>query len=124
MAIVQFRVEDEIKDKAGLIFEELGISLSAALRMFLKRSILCNGIPFPMVIDDLKEKEAKISVQETMDELEKEVDSDCDKLSTDKALNSLNRAQEISLKNGNSEMTLDEINAEIAKARKERRDKR
>lgn len=42
-SIVQFRVDDDLKNVATKIYEELGIDLSTAMRMFLKRSVIVNG---------------------------------------------------------------------------------
>ena len=44
-----------------LIYEKLGIDLSTAVQMFLKRSVLDNGIPFKMT---LPKEEYKISQAE------------------------------------------------------------
>lgn len=92
MAMIQVRVDDDLKVQATKVFEELGLDLSTAIRMFLKRSVMKNGIPFGMVIDSepYNEKEA---------------------------LKIMRECQEISKKNGNSEMTLEEINEEIRQAR-------
>lgn len=51
-ALVQFRVEEEVKKEATALFEELGLDLSTALRMFLVRSIKEGGIPFDMKLDE------------------------------------------------------------------------
>ena len=99
MAIVQFRVDDELKKEATSIFENLGLDLSSAMRMFLKRSVACKGIPFSMI---LAEESYKASG----------------------AVDIMIEAQKISKRNGNSEMTLDEINEEIALARVERRNRK
>ena len=50
MAVVQFRVDDQLKEDASAVFEKLGLDFSSAMRMFLKRVVFCNGIPFPMVL--------------------------------------------------------------------------
>ncbi len=99
MAIVQFRVDDDLKLQASSVYEKLGIDLSSALRMFMKRSVMINGIPFSMVLDDESYNPAKA-------------------LAAMKALNDSAKAS------GVSEMTLDEINAEISQYRKERRERR
>ncbi len=99
MAIVQFRVDDELKKEATSIFENLGLDLSSAMRMFLKRSVACKGIPFPMIL-------AEESYQASG------------------AVDIMKEAQGISKRNGNSEMTLDEINEEIALTRAERRNRK
>ena len=93
MGMLQVRIDDELKNQAVVVFEQLGIDLSTAIRMFLKRSVLVGGIPFEAKIDE----------------------------TTLKSIVAVESMRNISEKNGNSEMTLDEINEEIKKAREERR---
>ena len=57
-SIVQFRVDEDLKVKATAVFEKLGIDMSTALRMFLKRTVLENGIPFPMTLQNTYDSEA------------------------------------------------------------------
>ncbi len=98
MALVQFRVDDNLKKEASDLFENLGLDLSTALRMFLKRSVDQRGIPFPMQLSDVPQ--------------------------ATKALEVMRRAQEISKENGNDQMTLDEINEVIRLTREERKKKK
>lgn len=98
MAIVQLRIDDELKLQAVSVYEKLGIDLSSAIRMFLKRSVMVNGIPFSMILDDTA-------------------------FNPKAATDAMKKMNESARKNGTSEMTLDEINAEIAAYRKERRQK-
>ena len=51
-SIVQFRIDDDLKAQATEIYEKLGLDLSTALRIFLKRSVAVRGIPFNMTLDD------------------------------------------------------------------------
>lgn len=51
-SIVQFRIEDDLKAQATEIYEKLGLDLSTALRIFLKRSVAVKGIPFSMTLDN------------------------------------------------------------------------
>lgn len=90
-SLVQFRTDDTSKIKASAICERLGIDLPTYMRMCISRLIQENGIPFSM-------------------KLEKESES-C-------ALKALKAASRIAEENGISDMTLDEINAEIAEVRK------
>lgn len=92
-SIVQFRIEDELKEEACAIFEKLGIDLSTALRMFIKRAVMENGIPFPMTLQNDYDSTAVLDAVKAM--------------TKDAALS------------GNSDMTLDEINAEISRYRQE-----
>ena len=93
-SLIQIRVEDNLKMKAAQIYSDLGLDLSTAVRLFLKRTVMENGIPFNM----------KLPRQEYV--------------ATEglKVLSEINTAAE---KAGVSDMSLDDINAEIALARKE-----
>lgn len=93
MGVLQVRVDDELKNQANAIFEELGMDLSTAVRMFLKKSVSVKGIPFETTID-----ESSLEMERIVRELQK-------------------HSEEI----GNSEMTLDEINKIIKLAREERK---
>ena len=55
-SIIQVRVDDKLKAEATALYEKLGIDLSTAMRMFLKRSVSVNGIPFSMVLPTDGEK--------------------------------------------------------------------
>ena len=96
MALLQIRVDEELKNQANAIYNELGIDLSTAVRMFLKKSIQEGGIPFDTKVDQL----------------------------TLNAILSVDKMRTISENNGNSEMSLDEINEEIRLARQEKRNKK
>ena len=95
MAVLQIRISDELKNQAAAVYNELGIDLSTAVRMFLKKSISEGGFPFSTKIDE-----------ETL-----------------KAIIAIDNIRTTSEKNGNSSMTLKEINEEIKKARQERKKK-
>ena len=86
--LVQVRIDDELKNQATAVYDALGIDLSTAVRMFLKRSVMVNGVPFNMTLpkNDYKAERAARDLQELS-----------------------NAAME----NGTSEMSLEEINAEI-----------
>ena len=96
MALLQVRVDDELKKQASAIFNEIGIDISTAVRMFLKRSVQEGGLPFGTKID----------------------------LDRINAIIAIDEMRTISEKNGNSEMTLDEINEEIRAARREKKNKK
>ena len=96
MAVLQVRVDDDLKNQASVIFNGLGIDLSTAIRMFLKKAVLERGIPFGTKFDEV----------------------------TLKGILAIDRMRTISEENGNSKMTLDEINEEIKLAREESRRKK
>lgn len=88
--LVQFRTEETEKLKSIQILERLGLSLPTYLRMCMSRLNQENGVPFSM-------------------KLEKE---------NNPGILALERAGRIAEEYGLSDMTLDEINEEIAEARK------
>ena len=94
-SLLQVRVEDSLKDQAATVFENLGIDTSTAVRMFLKRAVMENGIPFRMTLP-----------KETY--------------SAERGYRAMIEISEEAKKNGVSDMTLDEINAEIEASRRER----
>ena len=89
-SLVQFRTDDNSKIKAVNICEQLGIDLPTYLRMCIAKLVQENGIPFSMKVND----------------------------SQNRALNAMKAASRIAVESGISEMTLDEINAEISEARR------
>lgn len=98
-SVTQLRIDDDLKKQATAIFEELGLDFSTAVRIFLKKTVQQNGIPFSMTLPK-KDYQATRAVR-AMEQLSAQ-------------------AQE----NGTADMTLDEINAEIGAAREERVTKR
>ena len=43
---VTIRVDSEDKRKAEKLFNALGLNMSTAFNMFIKQSLLCDGLPF------------------------------------------------------------------------------
>ena len=95
-SVLQVRVEEGLRAQAAAIYEDLGIDLQTAVRIFLKRSVMENGLPFGMTLTERKETKAQAARR---------------------AMMSMSEAAE---RAGLSDMSLDEINAEIAAARMER----
>lgn len=89
--LVQFRADETTRIKAINICEKLGIDLQTYLRICMCRLIQENGIPFSMKLDDAPETHG---------------------------LEAMKAASRIAAECGISDMTLDEINAEISAARK------
>ena len=46
MAVLQIRLDDDLKKQASIVFDELGLDLSTAVRMFLKKAVSEKGLPF------------------------------------------------------------------------------
>lgn len=90
--VMQIRIDNDLKVQAGEVFAQLGIDIPTAVRMFMRRTVLENGIPFSLTLPE-KEYRSDIGIR---------------------AMHSLGEAAK---RNGTSEMTLEEINAEIAAVR-------
>ncbi len=90
-ALVQFRADDSARIQATRICERLGIDLPTYLRMCMARLVQENGIPFSMKLEERIEN---------------------------RGIQAMKRASQIAEEQGIADMTLEEINAEIAEARK------
>jgi len=88
--LIQFRTEEASRIKAVSICEKLGIDLQTYLRMCISRLIQENGVPFSMKLEDISEN---------------------------RGMKAMKAASRIAEENGITDMTLDEINAEISAAR-------
>jgi addiction module RelB/DinJ family antitoxin len=47
-SVIQVRVDAELKKEAENLFNEMGLDISSAMRLFLKQAIIHNGIPFAL----------------------------------------------------------------------------
>lgn len=67
-ALIQFRVDKELKNEADKLFKELGLDLSTAIKLFLKQSVNKQAIPFAITAqkDEIDAKYLK-SVIENID---------------------------------------------------------
>lgn len=92
--LVQFRADKLLKQEAAEIYESLGMDLPTAFRMFMKRSVLVKGLPFEAKLPE--EAVTRAEARRAFYELREQ-------------------ASDV------PEMTLDEINAEIAEVRAERK---
>lgn len=57
MAQINFRVDDEIKQNAERTLDDIGLSMSSAITVFLKAVIRENRIPFELAADPFYSKE-------------------------------------------------------------------
>ena len=49
--VLQVRIDDELRKDAAEIFRSLGLDMSSAVRLFLRRVVAEQGLPFKMVIE-------------------------------------------------------------------------
>ena len=90
----QFRSDKKLREDCIAIYEALGMDLNTAFRMFMERTRMVRGLPFPATLPETRMTRAE--ARHAFDDLRAEAE-------------------------GLPEMTLDEINAEIAAARAERK---
>jgi len=90
-SLVQFRIDDGLRQQASTLCDKLGLDLSTYLRMSLTKLVQEQGVPFAVKLNSAP--------------------------SADEAVAAMRKLSEISQANGNSKMTLADINAEISAAR-------
>lgn len=66
MAQISLRVDDDVKRSAERTFDDIGLSMSAAINIFLKAVVRENRIPFELSADPFYSKE-------NIDELERRI---------------------------------------------------
>lgn len=96
-ALVQARMDKELRDEVAEIYEQLGLDIPTAIRMFFTRTKMVRGIPFDTTLP-----EKVITRAEATENFKKMREAAADI----------------------PEMSLDEINEEIAAARRERKERR
>lgn len=97
-ATISIRVDQGLKQKFDSLCETFGLSATAAFNIFMKTVVREKRIPF-------------------------EIRAESEDTTRQRALKAFEAMQQTLAASGISEMTLDEINAEIKAARDERRDK-
>ena len=64
MATVTARVDENVKKEAETLFKKMGLNMSTAMNLFLKKCILEQGIPFELKVSN---RETLKVMQETDD---------------------------------------------------------
>lgn len=72
------RVEPEVKEQAESVLNQLGISMSSAVSMFLRQVVIQRGIPFemklpakkPLVMDGLTKEQLDAEIAKGMADVE------------------------------------------------------
>ena len=68
MAVINIRVNDEVKKEAESIFKSLGLNMSVAMNLFLKKCINENGMPFDLKIPNKETIEAMEETNKILNE--------------------------------------------------------
>ena len=95
-ALVQVRLDKDLRDEVAGIYAKMGLDIPTAIRMFFARTKIEKGLPFATTLPETDEKMMRERSLQALENIRTNA----------KAL---------------PEMTLDEINAEIAAARAERK---
>ena len=93
----QFRCDKALREDCVAIYESMGMDINTAFRMFMERTRMVNGLPFPAVLPQNR-RMTRTEARKILDDLRAEA-------------------------SGLPEMSLDEINAEIKAARQERKNR-
>ena len=93
----QFRSDKALREDCVAIYEALGMDINTAFRMFMERTRMVRGLPFPAVLPETKM--TRIEAQRAIDDLREEASNLPD-------------------------ISLEEINEEINAVRKERKAKK
>jgi DNA-damage-inducible protein J len=97
---LSIRIDRNLKSEADMVFNALGMNLTTAITVFVRQAVRQRKIPFEISLDTAG-SEHTITMAEAMAASE--------------------RIWQASVQNGTDKMTMDEIDAEIAAARRERK---
>ena len=73
---VLVRLEPQVKEDAEAVFDQMGLSMSTAINIFLKQVIRTNKIPFeisavmpPKAVEDMSPDELSVGLEESMEQV-------------------------------------------------------
>ena len=79
-SLIQFRVDENIKNEANEVYENLGLDLSSAIKIFLKKSIKLQRLPFSLNDDDIStvvdDKDDKVMLIKELDDMRLSISND------------------------------------------------
>ena len=100
---LSIRIDRDLKEEADQIFSALGMNLTTAITVFVRQAVRQKKIPFEISL--YPENENKVSLMRD-------------------AIAASERIWQNSVRNGTDKLTMEEINAEIAATRNERKARR
>jgi len=101
---LSIRIDSELKNEADKVFNALGMNLTTAITVFVRQAVLQKKIPFEITLLAGESSNRNITMRDAMAASE--------------------RIWQRSLQNGTCKMTLEEIDAEIAASRADRKNRR
>ena len=79
-SLIQFRVDENIKNEANEVYDNLGLDLSSAIKIFLKKSIKLQRLPFSLNDDDIStvvdDKDDKAMLIKELDDMRLNISND------------------------------------------------
>ncbi|MBR1454698.1 MAG: type II toxin-antitoxin system RelB/DinJ family antitoxin [Lachnospiraceae bacterium] len=69
--LIQFRIDEELKNEATEIYEDLGLDMSSAIKLFLKRTVKLKTLPFDLNTNDFLENNLQQKKIQALNELDK-----------------------------------------------------
>lgn len=51
-SVLQVRIDESLRNETNEIFNNLGLNMSSAIRLFLNRVVIAQGLPFPMTLEN------------------------------------------------------------------------
>lgn len=75
MSYINICVDDQLKRDCEMVFDQLGISLSAGITLYLKQVVRTNGIPFELKADPFYSYENQSRLMIAKERMEKTSES-------------------------------------------------
>lgn len=69
MAQISLRVDDDIKRRAEQTFNDIGLSMSTAINIFLRTVVRENGIPFELSADPFYSRENIMELEKRVSDI-------------------------------------------------------
>lgn len=61
--MLHIRVDDDLRDDASAIFDSLGLSMSEAVRLFLHRAVVSQGLPLELKVPNERTRAALLEAR-------------------------------------------------------------
>ncbi|MGN0832922.1 MAG: type II toxin-antitoxin system RelB/DinJ family antitoxin [Kiritimatiellia bacterium] len=73
-ALLQVRIDRDLKEQTAAIYDAIGIDLPTAIRMFFKRTVMVGGLPFEgrLIVRDNAAREAFASMRRKVEAAQSE----------------------------------------------------